>query len=263
MRLPRVHAFELMDQRWFPSRLREAATGYLAFVIAKSGAFSPLAPKLVELVDASGSDQIVDLCAGGAGPYPQLMQQVEALRDRPTELVLTDLRPSPNALVRIEGRTRGGARVESDAIDARQVPRRLRGVRTLFDGLHHFRPDDARRVLADAMEARASILVAEASERSVLAIVGAIFIPVFVALVMPFVRPRSWLTLALTYLLPLVPLAIFWDGLVSCLRTYRVDELRALTAGLDGGYQWEAGGIRRAGRTITFLVGRPMTEVPQ
>jgi hypothetical protein len=247
-----------MDQPWFPSPLRQAATGYLAFVIGKSGIFSPLGPRLAELVDACGCDRVVDLCAGGAGPYPQLVQQVEELRGRPTELVLTDLHPDPDALTRVAGRTRGGASVEAESIDARHVPNRLTGVRTLFDGLHHFRPGDARAVLEDAMRARAPILVAEASERSLAAIVGALLIPLFVLLVVPFVRPRSWIVLALTYLVPLVPLAIFWDGLISCLRTYSVQELRALVSGLDDRYQWEAGGIRHTGRTVSFLVGRPI-----
>ena len=50
--------------------------------------------------------------------------------------------------------------------------------------------------------------------------------------------------------MPLLPLCIFWDGLVSCLRTYRVDELRALVDGLDDGYRWEAGTVRKAGRNV-------------
>lgn len=105
-------------------------------------------------------------------------------------------------------------------------------MRTLFDGLHHFAPADARAVLADAAAAREPILVAEASERSAAALV-------------------------LTYLVPLLPLCIFWDGLVSCLRTYRVDELRALVADLNDGYRWETGTVRKAGRNVTFLLGTP------
>ena len=251
----RVHAFELMDQPWWPSPLRRAATDYLAFVISKAGAFTPLSARLGALVDGAAEPRIVDLCAGSGGPYPALLDAVDAARaGRATELVLTDLHPSARSAAAADPRVRS----EPRAVDARQVPRELRGVRTLFDGLHHFAPADARAVLADAATARQPILVAEASERSPAAIIGSLFIPLFVLLVMPFVRPRSAAALLLTYLVPLLPLCIFWDGLVSCLRTYRVDELRALVDGLDDGYRWEAGSVRKAGRNVTYLVGTPV-----
>ena len=244
-----------MDQRWWPQLLRRAATDYLAFVVSKAGAFTPLAGRLAALVDGAAAPRIVDLCAGSGGPYPALLDDVDAARGgRATELVLTDLHPGGG---RSTGADDARVRAEPRSIDARQVPRELGGVRTLFDGLHHFAPADARALLADAAAARAPILVAEASERSVAAIVACVFIPLFVLVAMPFVRPRSAAALALTYLVPLLPLCIFWDGLVSCLRTYRVDELRALVAGLDDGYRWEAGTVRKAGRNITYLVGQP------
>ena len=141
--------------------------------------------------------------------------------------------------------------------DRHVVPASVAAAGRAWHPLHHFAPADARAVLADAAAAREPILVAEASERSAAAILGSIFIPLFVLLVMPLVRPRSAAALVLTYLLPLLPLCIFWDGLVSCLRTYRVDELRALVADLDHGYRWETGTVRKAGRNVTFLLGTP------
>lgn len=259
MPLPRVHAFELNDQPWLPEALRRAETDYLGFVVAKAGAFTPLAARLAALVDAPGGGRIVDLCAGGGGPYPELLADVERARGRPTELVLTDLRPNARLAARL-GPVADRARVEPAPVDARRVSPALGGVRTLFDGLHHFRPAEARALLGDAARARVPILVAEASERSVAALLASLLIPLFVLLATPFVRPRSGWTLLFTYVVPILPLAIFWDGLVSCLRSYRVDELRALVAGLEDGYEWEAGAVRKAGRAVTFLVGRPRTS---
>ena len=37
-----------------------------------------------------------------------------------------------------------------------------------------------------------------------------------------------------TYLVPLIPALLLWDGLVSCLRAYSPAELRELIAGIDG-----------------------------
>ena len=62
----------------------------------------------------------------------------------------------------------------------------------------------------------------------------------------------------LTYLLPLVPLTCLWDGVVSQLRAYTMDELRQMTAG-TGRVRWQIGQIpiaRGQGR-LTYIVGIP------
>ena len=83
-----------------------------------------------------------------------------------------------------------------------------------------------------------------------------LIVPLLVLLVTPFVRPFSLARLLLTYLVPVLPLLILWDGIVSCLRTYRPDELLALTAGLDG-HRWRATELRQRGSIVTVLVGEP------
>ncbi len=63
-----------------------------------------------------------------------------------------------------------------------------------------------------------------------------------------------------TYLIPVVPLVSFFDGLVSCLRTYSVQELRELSEGLDAkDYQWEIGERKSTAGPIpiTYLIGVP------
>jgi hypothetical protein len=58
----------------------------------------------------------------------------------------------------------------------------------------------------------------------------------------------------------LVPLVSLFDGLVSCLRTYSVQELRRTVEGLDAkDYQWEIGELKsKAGPIpITYLIGVP------
>ena len=66
-----------------------------------------------------------------------------------------------------------------------------------------------------------------------------------------------------TYLLPLVPLVTLFDGLVSCLRTYSVQDLRKLTAKLGTkDYHWEVG-IAKSKMTpmpITYLLGVPIEK---
>jgi hypothetical protein len=79
-------------------------------------------------------------------------------------------------------------------------------------------------------------------------------------LMLPFMRPFRWGWLPLTYLLPIIPFFIFWDGTVSCLRCYSEDELREMTESIDApGYAWEIGPIDLPGAPFkgTYLIGTP------
>ena len=56
-------------------------------------------------------------------------------------------------------------------------------------------------------------------------------------------------------MLPLLPLIVLFDGIVSCLRTYSPDEL---VASLDApSYTWEIGteSVRGAPVSLTYLIG--------
>jgi hypothetical protein len=84
--------------------------------------------------------------------------------------------------------------------------------------------------------------------------------PIMTVLMMPRVRPFRWTNLLFTYFVPLVPLMVLWDGVVSCLRTYDVRELRALVESVSGGerYDWEIGELAgKAPIPVTYLIGVP------
>jgi hypothetical protein len=253
---PRLHLAELGDQPWLPDVIRRGETDYLAAALALGRPFTPLAPRIAALLDRAGTDRIVDLGAGGAGPWPHLAPAVTAARDgRAPAVTLTDLRPNRDAIARAAAQ---GLAYEPAPVDARDVPARLTGVRTLFDAFHHLRPADARAVLAGAHHARAPIVIGEAlSRRPSTLIATALLVPLMVLLLTPRVRPVTIARLVLTYLVPILPLAIWFDGVVSCLRAYRPPELLALAAGLDG-HRWEAGELRHRGAIVTYLIGVPI-----
>jgi hypothetical protein len=251
----RLHLFELCDQPWLPTALRDAETDYLATAISVGKPFDPLAPKIREIMHRAGTDRIVDLASGGAGPWPRLAAAIGRARGgRAPQVTLTDRYPNQRAIARA---TAAGLAYEHEPVDARAVPPSLVGVRTMFDGLHHLRPGDARAVLEDAHRARTPIVIGEALSRRPGMLFSAILIPLFVVVLTLRIRPRFGWQLLFTYVLPVLPFVIAWDGLVSCLRTYRPAELLALTRGLDG-YRWTADYIRHRGATLTYLIGEPM-----
>lgn len=254
----RLHLVELEDLPWFPRAIRDAGTDFLRFFFERTGAYRPVIPRLRQALAEAGTKHVVDLCSGGGGPWTDLLG---GLRDQGSDVTVTLSDVFPN-LAAFEEASRGsGGRIsyERRAIDATAVPADLAGLRTMFSAFHHFRPRDAERVMADAVEHARAIAVFEVTQRSAIAVVGAAFQALTVLLATPFIRPFRWTRLLWTYLVPVVPLFVAWDGVVSCLRTYTVPELRAMTERVHApGYRWEVGRLRaRATPSLTYLIGIP------
>lgn len=253
--MPRMHLMEIEDQPWCPAALRDGGTAYLDFVVTASQqdqrAMAALQPWLRE----TAPERVVVLGAGGGGSVGAFVEATKAAGLSP-EVKLTDYYPSAEAFARVAQDT--GATPHLEPVDARAVPASLPGARVLFNAFHHFRPEDARAILADAVKAREPIAIVEFVERSPPLILGMFFTPLFVVLTAPLWKPFRLSHLLLTWLIPLIPLLVIWDGVVSCLRVYDPDELRALTEGLDEGYRWEVLRPPLGGpATGTILVGRP------
>jgi hypothetical protein len=250
---------ELEDLAWFPRAVRDGGTDWLGFMANLTGMFSPVAPKIREAMRATGSSEIIDLCSGGGGPW--LTLERELAKSGTVRVTLSDLYPNTGALSDARVRSDGRLDVRTTPVDATDVPADLTGVRTMFNAFHHFPPDLAGAILADAVRQRRAIVVVEAINRRALGLAGLpLQIPAMVMLT-PFVRPFRWSRLLFTYLVPLIPLLVLFDGTISMLRIYHPDELRALVAGVPGqeSYTWDIG--EAAGLGPIHLVGTPKPGV--
>jgi len=256
--MSRLQLVELEDLPWWPAVVRDLATDYLRFMEARFALHRAAVPVLAAALRNTGTLQLVDLCSGGGGPMPNLVADLRASGFE-ASAVLTDLYPNRSAFEQAAAEGAGGIGYESTPVDAQAVPRRLQGFRTIFNAFHHFPPSAALAVLRDAWEARQPIAVFEIPQRSLLLSLPLLFTPLFVLVATPFIRPFRWRRLIWTYLLPLVPLTCWWDGLVSQLRAYEPAELEALTVSLKSGYRWRAGRVPLPGTpgNLTYLLGLP------
>jgi len=255
----RVHFFEIEDQSWCPASIRDGITDYLQFAINAAKPYAPIAGRLVNAIKRSGTPEVIDLCSGAGGPWVSLVETVSAAEPA-VRVTLTDRYPNEAALARLSAQARGAIQYRVSPVDATNVPAELTGTRTLFSSFHHFQPDAARAVLRDAATSGATIGVFEATRRSVGAVLVTLLAPLIVILATPAIRPFRWTRLFWTYLVPAIPLAVLFDGVVSCLRTYTPAELLSLSTDIEG-YTWEAGEERSKGPVpVTYLIGFTRTE---
>ena len=262
--MARIHFVELHEQSWFPTILRNEITDALQYGSSVLRAYSSVFPLLRRALEVTQSSSIVDLCSGSGGPWLDLSQKLRG--DIAYRICLTDKFPNLPTFENLKADSTNGINVHRNSVDATNVPSDLAGFRTLFSAFHHFPPAQARAILQSAVDARQGISVFEITSRTPSAI-GIMFLWFLTPFVFtPFTRPFRWSRFWFTYVLPIIPLVLLFDGLVSCLRTYRTLELRELTHGLVAPeYRWIIGEHSGAfrGLPITYLVGYPLPGTPQ
>ena len=86
-----------------------------------------------------------------------------------------------------------------------------------------------------------------------------LFTPLMALFLTPKIKPFKWSRLFFTYLIPVIPLVIGFDGIVSVLRTYTAAELLEMTKITGENYLWESG-IKQDEKSpipIVYLIGYP------
>jgi len=263
--MARIHLFEFTDLPWYPNLFRAMQTDYLQFSASMGSGHKNLLPLFQKALRNGKTQKIVDLCSGGMGPWKNLSKQLQE-SGLQVSVLLTDKFPNPNTIAKVNRSPAAGIAYCPVSVDATDVPREMQGMRTLFEGFHHFKPAQARAILQDAREKQQPIGVFEASLISPLGYIFLIFSPIITFLtywlVTPFMRPFSIARIIWTYLLPVVPLATCWDGIISLLRVYSTAELNDLADSLRSeSYAWEIGRVS-TGTPIfdfTYIIGYPKT----
>jgi len=254
----RPRLFELHEQSWFPQYLRDAVTDILQSILNCSRYHELIAPLLTTALKRAPTRRIIDLCSGSGGPWFHLLPILDL--DQQVSISLTDKFPHRSQFDRLE--LAGGHEIEfcRDSVDAQRVPHSLEGFRTLFNAFHHFEPENARRVLLDAVNHGQGVAIFEVPRRSAITVLTAFVMAVGTLLLLPFVgRFSLWLFL-LTYIFPVVPFVMWFDGVVSCLRAYTQSELDEFTSGSAlQSYDWKIGTLKRRfwPVSVTYMIGYP------
>jgi len=255
--MPRIHLFEFEDQSWFPALIRNYMTDFLQFAAKVFNIYEGITGILKKGIAAAGNNQIIDMGSGGGGGWIRLSKQLR--EDIPDlKITLTDFYPNIEAFEKIKASSDAFDYV-SAPVDARQVDPNLKGLRTQFLSLHHFRPEDASKILQNAVDSKAPIAIFEAQERTVPSFIAMIIAPINVLVMTPFIRPFKLGRIIFTYLIPIVPIITLWDGMVSVLRTYSIKEMQGLVDGLDNSdsFEWEIARVKSGPAKILYLLGRP------
>lgn len=261
--MTRIRLFEFTDLPWYPQTFRRIQTDYLQFVASLGSGHKNLIPLFKKAMQFANTTDIVDLCSGGSGPWMRLQEAFKQAGLSVT-IKLTDKYPNPEAIQKWAAHARQGIEYLAEPVDALNVPSHMKGMRTLFEGFHHLKPQAARSILWDAAEKRVAIGIFEARLKPPVGIFFLLISPLMTLisylLLTPFIIPRTLSRFLWTYLIPIVPLITCWDGVISLLRVYSSQELKELTNSIPiQDYTWEIGqaSIGAPGLVYLFLLGYP------
>lgn len=247
--MQRAHLFEFNERPGVPAFIRETIVETLGTGLRWSGMGEIAGPAFAEFAAAAGASRVVDLCSGTGVPVSLLIRWLEAEGLGVPAFQLTDLFPHLEATA-IVAAAHPGVEAIDQPLDATAVPPELEhDARTLFNAFHHFPPEVARRILADAVEQERAIFVYEGFPRNPLRLTPTM--PYMAASMMthPLRTKEQRLPKALlTWLLPIIPAAGLWDAFASSMRVHDEDDLRAMVEPLNPAYRWEY-------REIPYSVG--------
>jgi hypothetical protein len=262
----RLELFEIHDHPLFPASLRDLVTDALQILWKFGDSYHPIVPRLHGFLAASNSHEVLDLCSGGGGPWLNLAGRLARDHSFSVLVSLSDKYPNHDAFEKLAHQpthTIGGVRYP---VDATHVPESLEGFRTMFSSFHHFDPPAAFNVLRSAQQAGKGIGIFEVPRRSLKTVLILCFTPLLVLLLTPVISPFRWSRLLWTYFIPVVPLVIFIDGLISCLRAYSLEEFREMVTKLEQEphteYVWEVGEEHGGLLPVTYLIGCPIRPSP-
>lgn len=261
--MKRIHVFEFEDFPWFPHWIRTLMTRYIVAIHKMLGSSKDLAGLIAKALPHVKQPRVIDLCSGGGGPMEDvahLLKTQYGVKD--LTVTLSDLYPNLKAAAAINNDNDPSISYLTTPVDATSLDADQKGVRTMVCSMHHMKPEVAKAILKDAKDAHQPICIFEISDNSFpptwLWWVGLPLNFLSVLFVTPSVRPMTWQQIVFTYLIPILPLFIAWDGGVSNARTYTLSDWDELLSGLHAdNYRWEKGTIKAKVGNKMYLMGLP------
>ena len=241
----------------------------------------------------------VDFCSGAGGPTPHFEEDLNARlrRERASssdsdttaekpeagdvaaatasqpklaDFVMTDIAPHVSAW-KLAAQKSAHLHYVVEPVDASNAPPDLldtlslpagRGIFRLFSlAFHHFPDSLARSILANTLETSSGFAILELQERSLSSFLLISLMGPLLFVITPFYFWRDPVHLVFTYLIPIIPFVVVFDGYISSLRTRTGEEVKKMAESLDGnpiqdwelswGHEWHTRPIGK----MTWIIG--------
>jgi hypothetical protein len=243
--MTRLNLFEVHDLNWVPHLVRESVVEVLGTTMRWGKIVPAMSPAFKDFWDESHGADVLEMCSG-SGETAALLFDTMTSPESPAialRIILSDLVARPQLWRSICLSRQDRLSFLPFNLDATAIPDSVLLDRSqlILNAFHHFPPEAARNVLKNACLHSRGIFIAENFGRSPLETISCGVFGIPATFANPWRTPRQRvLKFLLTFVLPVIPLAVVWDGLVSSLRVYTRENLMEMTRDLDA-FEWRHG----------------------
>jgi len=213
---------EFGDLNWVPHIYHYYLRIYSLFFIRFIGYDKMWAKQTEAFLKRVKAKSVIEYGSGSGEPLLRTVSKIKSPALKSLNYTMSDLRPLPEFVDKVNNHLPENFSYIKEPVDA-STHRPQKGQAVVFiNSFHHLPPETAKRVIKNNLENGNEMLILEYVRNSFLAHVSMVFGPLIVMLTVPFVVKLKHLPIAIlfTYLIPIFPLMLLWDGLVSGLSAY-------------------------------------------
>ncbi len=257
----RKFLFEFEDFSWYPESFRNVQTDFLQIIMARFDVFKEVYPKLFSIAHRLNIFHFTDLCSGGGGAILQLRKHYKRIYgNKPFSATLTDKYPNLLAYKALVLKSNREINYLATPVDVTKDLSKLSGFWTVFNAFHHLSPLNATRLLQKSVKNRQPIAIMEPLDTNALTIlIQSFFLIIGLFFIIPFTKSFNLKVFFFSYLIPVLPFAIVWDGWMSALKVYRTPTLNRMVklADSEKNYTWDIGKAKHTFGKVIFVLGSP------
>lgn len=217
-----MRLFEFGDLKWIPHLYHYYLRVYLIFFIRLIGYDKLWAKQTESFIEGNSADSVMEYGSGSGEPLIQMVSQINSTKAKSLNYVMSDLKPLPEFVNKVNDQSPENFSYIETPVDAtKNKPSDGQAV-IFINSFHHLSPEIAQEVIKNNLENGNEMLILEYVRNNPLAYLSMFGGLLLILLTLPFVVKLKHLPIAVlfTYIIPLFPLMVFWDGLVSCRRAY-------------------------------------------
>lgn len=223
--MKRIKTKEIHERSWCPELFRDSLTEFLS-IVWTMGVYKQAIDKINRLVCAWKIKTIVDLCSGAGDYIPEVLKKIKSA-DENSEVVIykTDLYPNK----RFFNTEDKQIKYWQKSLPADKAFDQFDALFCMFSALHHFDENELLKIFSHAAKNSKGFAFFDVSQRRWWTdIIPNIFLPGMLWCVAPFLKHFSWKHFIFIYLIPIIPVIVFIDGILSRMRAYKKEELQCL-----------------------------------
>jgi hypothetical protein len=256
--------FEFNDSPKCPKFIRESILEVLGDSIRNAGVYDVLAPRFSRFCEDVGAREILEFGAGSGESTAVFLDAILAGTVKPPHIYISDLYPMADVMAQTCRRYPAQFTAITESVDLCNPPATPpHDMRMVLSAFHHFDTEIAQSFLRDSQEKGVAVFIAEPFTKTLKSFFP-LFIHGFTSLARNgiFARKMRGLKFLFTFLVPLIPMCLLWDGLISMIRMYDERGFQEIVDSLPKSkqdYKWHYVEVPvPLGGTASVFMGRPV-----